>query len=248
MGVDSGLPDFRGAEGFWRVYPYYERLGICFEDAANPEQFARDPAFGWGFYGHRLKLYREVDPHPGFRLILEWIDRYRLGFFVVTSNVDGHFQKAGYAEDRILEVHGSIHQLQCSRPCCVSIWENREDVPVDMETMRAARFPHCTKCGRVARPNILMFGDWSWISARTEEQESRFGDFLHARAGEPTVILELGAGTAIPTIRRWSDSLARHSAGLLIRINPREPGEEGIAMAAGALQGLREIDKALSSG
>jgi len=55
MGVDSGLPDFRGDQGFWSAYPMYERLGINFVGAANPANFEGDPAFGWGFYGHRSK-------------------------------------------------------------------------------------------------------------------------------------------------------------------------------------------------
>ena len=61
MGVDSGLPDFRGDQGFWNAYPMYERLGINFVGAANPANFEGDPAFGWGFYGHRTNLYRETE-------------------------------------------------------------------------------------------------------------------------------------------------------------------------------------------
>ena len=117
MGVDSGLPDFRGDRGFWNAYPMYERLGLSFVEAANPDHFERDPAFGWGFYGHRTNLYRETSPMPAFRSCREWIDRFGLDWFVVTSNVDGQFQKAGFAEENILEVHGSIHHLQCIRPC-----------------------------------------------------------------------------------------------------------------------------------
>jgi len=58
IGVDSGLPDFRGDHGFWKAYPMYQRLGINFVNAANPTHFEQDPAFGWGFYGHRTNLYR----------------------------------------------------------------------------------------------------------------------------------------------------------------------------------------------
>src|SRR5690348_10067591 len=58
MGVDSGLPDFRGPEGFWRAYPAFAALGLRFEEVANPSWFRRDPALAWGFYGHRLNLYR----------------------------------------------------------------------------------------------------------------------------------------------------------------------------------------------
>lgn len=113
MGVDSGLPDFRGPQGFWRAYPMYRALGIDFVDAANPVHFDKNPAFGWGFYGHRTRLYRQTEPHAGFGLLRNWAERYRLQSFVVTSNVDGQFQKDGFAAERILEVHGSIYHLQC---------------------------------------------------------------------------------------------------------------------------------------
>src|SRR6185369_1821164 len=116
----------------------------------------------WGFYGHRTNLYRETVPHEGFALLRRWIELLGLDHFVVTSNVDGQFQKAGFAEDRLLEVHGSIHHLQCLRPCCPAIWANEEQIPVDMATMRADHIPRCPHCGGVARPNVLMFGDFSW--------------------------------------------------------------------------------------
>ncbi|GAM09343.1 NAD-dependent protein deacylase [Geobacter sp. OR-1] len=111
MGVDSGLPDFRGDRGFWKAYPAYERLGLSFAECATPQHFINDPHFAWGFYGHRTNLYRETVPHEGFHIIKRWIEKNRADYFVVTSNVDGQFQKAGYAEDRIHEVHGSIHWL-----------------------------------------------------------------------------------------------------------------------------------------
>ena len=58
MGVDSGLPDFRGKEGFWRAYPPLKKLGIRFEEMANPRWFTENPALAWGFYGHRYNLYQ----------------------------------------------------------------------------------------------------------------------------------------------------------------------------------------------
>src|SRR5262249_60236034 len=51
MGVDSGLPDFRGAHGFWRAYPPYQKLGLNFVELANPCWFRDDPELAWGFYG-----------------------------------------------------------------------------------------------------------------------------------------------------------------------------------------------------
>src|SRR5688572_19817664 len=73
MGVDSGLPDFRGNEGFWNAYPPFR--GMSFAQMANPVWFARDPELAWGFYGHRLQLYRETHPHEGFSLLRSWSGR-----------------------------------------------------------------------------------------------------------------------------------------------------------------------------
>ncbi len=249
MGVDSGLPDFRGDHGFWNAYPMYRRLGLSFVQAANPQHFERDPAFGWGFYGHRTNLYRETIPHAGFQVLRKWISAFNLDHFVVTSNVDGQFQKAGFAEDAIMEVHGSIHHLQCLSPCSNAIWDNREEVPVNIETMKAERIPACISCGGVARPNILMFGDFSWLSDRTREQERRYDEFLTDHRNARLVVVELGAGTAIPTIRYMGERMAATGKATLIRINPREaqvpPGQ--ISISAGAVEGLGRIEQYLKA-
>ncbi len=250
MGVDSGLPDFRGERGFWNAYPMYERLGISFVGAANPARFHEDPGFGWGFYGHRANLYRATEPHEGFRILRRWIGRLGLAHFVVTSNVDGQFQKAGFGEDGVLEVHGSIHHLQCLTPCSGAIWQNREDIPVDPGTMRAERIPRCGRCGGVARPNVLMFGDFSWLSERTDGQESLFEAFLEEHAGRETAVVEMGAGTAIPTMRALSERLGRRRGVTVVRINPREPWIDGphLSIAEGALEALSKIDAKLCRG
>lgn len=247
MGVDSGLPDFRGEKGFWRAYPMYERLGMTFVGAANPRNFEADPAFGWGFYGHRTNLYRATEPHEGFRMLQRWIERFGLDYFVVTSNVDGQFQKAGFGEEKILEVHGSIHHLQCLSPCSGAIWPNREEIPVDLDSMRALRIPRCLRCQGVARPNILMFGDFSWIGERTDRQERLFEMFLGENRSRGTVVVETGAGTAIPTIRNLSERLGRRNGVTVVRINPREPWIDAphLSIPDGALAGLRAIGEHL---
>ena len=60
MGVDSGLPDFRGNEGFWRAYPALAKANLNFAEVASPRTFVQDPSLAWGFYGHRLDLYRKT--------------------------------------------------------------------------------------------------------------------------------------------------------------------------------------------
>ena len=68
MGVDSDLPDFRGNEGFWKA-PALASARMDFMAVASPRTFARDPRLAWGFYGHRLALYRETVPHAGFAIL-----------------------------------------------------------------------------------------------------------------------------------------------------------------------------------
>jgi len=249
MGVDSGLPDFRGTEGFWRAYPVYAKLGYDFSEMANPSWFETAPRFAWGFYGHRLNLYRQTIPHQGFAILRRWAERMRFGSFVVTSNVDGQFQKAGFSPDHVEEIHGSIHHLQCFGGCGQAIFDAECDVSVDLETMQAiSPLPTCIRCGAVARPNILMFGDWSWDASRSEEQRLRRQSWIERVGRDRLVVVECGAGTAIPTVRRFSESTAGQSR--LIRINVRESQcpQSQISISLGAQDALRRIDQCLSVG
>jgi NAD-dependent SIR2 family protein deacetylase len=248
MGVDSGLPDFRGAHGFWVAYPPYARLGLDFAAMANPQWFATDPPFAWGFYEHRMNLYRRTEPHEGFAILKRWSERLSRGAFVVTSNVDGHFQRAGFDPERIVEVHGTIHALQCTASCGVGIFPaGPYQVQVDETTFHAAEpLPACPQCGALARPNILMFGDFDWDGSDSAAQADRLTAWLKplAASGAALVIVECGAGKAVPTIRRFSEQTARQAGCTLVRINPREgevpPGQ--ISIPLGALEALRAID------
>ena len=248
MGVDSGLPDFRGDEGFWRAYPPYERLGIRFAELADPRHFAEDPGLAWGFYGHRLGLYRDTTPHEGFGLLRAWGAAKPGGIAVFTSNVDGQFQRAGFG--LVAEVHGSIHHLQCTIPCGPHIWSAADlDVHVDPGTMRAAQpLPECVHCGELARPNILMFGDADWVATRGDEQVRAVNEWR--RRYRDLVVVELGAGNAVPTVRRYAE-LAAATNGALIRVNPREPDVRhgrGISLRYGALDALTALNSLLTAG
>ena len=167
------------------------------------------------------------------------------GCFIFTSNVDGQFQKAGFDEGHILECHGSIHYFQCSEPCSAAIWSADETtLTVDPTTLTAsAPLPQCPHCGATARPNILMFGDGDWISGRTTVQEQQYEHWLSQCSS--LVVIECGAGTAVPTVRYQSEQLGC----TLIRINPRESqGPPGcISIPTGAQEGLSGIIKALRS-
>jgi NAD-dependent SIR2 family protein deacetylase len=245
MGVDSGLPDFRGNEGFWNAYPIAKKLNLGFQDLANPIWFTTNPFLAWAFYGHRYNLYKNTIPHDGFRMLLDLVKEKNDNYFIFTSNVDGQFQKAGFDENKIVECHGSISHFQCINDCKKDIWKSDiENIDVNMEEFLATDIPLCPKCGDIARPNILMFGDWKWNAKRTLNQETKYVKWKRENKSNKLLVIELGAGTAIPTVRRESENIAKYYNGNLIRINPREFDVDscyGFSIPFGALEGLRVI-------
>ncbi|MDF1878421.1 NAD-dependent deacetylase [Sulfurimonas sp. SAG-AH-194-C20] len=248
VGVDSGLPDFRGDEGFWKAYPVIKDLGISFSEMANPQWFQSKPTLAWAFYGHRLNLYRETIPHEGFKMLLNLVKEKNEDYFIYTSNVDGQFQKAQFDEEKIVEVHGSILHNQCSVNCSREIYDApQEHIEIDMQKFEATTLPQCKNCNGIARPNIMMFGDWDWREKRTYQQKVRFKKWLRnvELENKKLVIIEIGAGTAIPTIRQKGEMMVEnYNNTKLIRINPREfdIGKNlGWSVTEGGLAGLSKI-------
>lgn len=145
-------------------------------------------------------------------------------------------------------MHGSAHHLQCLACCGDDIWPaDGIDLDVDPETMRARPpLPSCPHCGAPARPNILMFGDMGWIPHRTQRQLETLRAWR--RANTDVTVVELGAGLAVPTVRRQAE-LASAANGALVRINPREPEVRhgrGVSVPCGALEALRAIASRLA--
>jgi hypothetical protein len=100
----------------------------------------------------------------------------------------------------------------------------------------------------MARPNVLMFGDGSWIDRRSRVQGERQGAWL-SKVRQP-VVIELGAGTAIPSVRYFSQHVTDRFGvgGRLIRINPNEcevPNAQDVSLPVGAAAGLAEIARVL---
>lgn len=247
IGVDSGLPDFRGDSGFWKAYPPIAKLGVSFSEMANPMWFYEKPQLAWAFYGHRLNMYRKTKPHDGFYQLLEYASSKPGGYFVFTSNVDGHFVQAGFNADQIEECHGSIHHFQCTDPCSDHIWPaDGITVDIDDSVFEALDpLPACPYCNKLARPNILMFGDWNWIEARTRSQHLRMNKWLTDTQinRESLCIIEIGAGTAVATVRYTSEQLANRYDASLIRINPRDYQVPygHISLPFGAREGIEQV-------
>lgn len=244
MGVDSGLPDFRGKDGFWRAYPALKADGIAFQDIANSEAFRRNPIRAWGFYGHRLNLYRRTVPHAGYDILRRWSSTKQHGAFVFTSNVDGHFQTAGFEAKRVLECHGSLHRLQCSRPCSHDTWSADDFYPeVDEEHCRLlSELPRCPECGSVARPNILMFNDDDWNNYAVRRRRMRFEAWL--LSVERKVVIEIGASRTALSVQ----GVPQMTTSPVIRIGPDAYDvnwRRGIGIRGCVLDTLRMLDESI---
>jgi NAD-dependent SIR2 family protein deacetylase len=157
------------------------------------------------------------------------------------------FLRLMWTDNLIEECHGSIHHFQCASPCGNEIWDaGKIEVEVDEEIFEAQEpLPRCKNCSGVARPNILMFGDWSWIERRSRIQSNRLSEWLLALQEKQykLVIIEIGAGTAVATVRYFSEQTASRCDAALIRINPRDnyAPQGHISLPLDAAEGIGKI-------
>ncbi len=138
ISTESGIPDFRSPTGIWRQYDPME--------VATIDAFLRDPEQVWDFYGRRLGLLDEVEPNDGHRALAE-LEARGLVRAVVTQNVDGLHRRAGTRE--LVEVHGSLAAAVCL-DCGTRVPRAELELPV----------PRCPRCGRVLKPDVVMFGEY----------------------------------------------------------------------------------------
>lgn len=168
--------------------------------------------------------------------------------FVLTSNVDGHFQKTGFKENQIMECHGSLMHFQCIEECGQPIWPISPDLQLQInpENLLAKEpLPSCPQCGSLARPNILMFSDFAWDSSRTFAQRQRFEKWIEKFKNKNLLIIEFGAGTNIPTVRLTCEEVYQSAGNHFIRVNPREP-ECGLKNTISLPMGAKDALKAIS--
>ena len=116
--------------------------------------------------------------------------------------------------------------------CTHAIWPaNPDDWKMEVDAASDGvkpPFPRCHFCNSLSRPNVLMFNDYEWLSGRCDEQEERFmkwmGHLTSKTCTQKMCIIEIGAGTAIPTVRHRSESTVRllGQRASFIRLNPEE--------------------------
>jgi NAD-dependent SIR2 family protein deacetylase len=254
MSVDSGLPDFRGPQGFWRAYPPMAKLGLKFENMSNPKWFTEDPDFAWGFWAHRISLYSKTNPHAGYTTMRRWGEAKNNNYFVFTSNVDGHYAKSGYPAEKLYECHGCVNFMQCDAKCTDEIWSTTDfKIPeIDSESFRAKEtLPKCKHCNSIASPNVLMFYDYRFLPNREEAQEAQFDKFADQVGDSKLVIIEIGAGQGVPTVRMLGESLVKQMPNAtLVRINwtaeDAKVPKGHISLQMGGLAAINQIDQSLS--
>lgn len=243
MGKDSGLPTFRNDDGLWGQIESEEGQSIF--EISNPKLLAENPLKAWQMYAKRMQMFAEHEPHEGFYIIKKWIESHFEDYFVLTSNIDNYFQRAGYDENKIRELHGSMSYLQCSEPDCREVWENDVDYKSILDNPSLENLPK-SKCNsqKLARPNIYMFRDYSFVFARSNEQKKRYQDFLEKYKNLPKIVLEIGSGPHVQSIRMKTRELIKSHQATLIRINPKDykVREGHFSFAKPALEALKTIN------
>ena len=202
------------------------RFGHTALEHATASLWETEPENQALFFREAYQTMLEKDPNASsspYALLQEYLASEGKNSFALTTNVDSAFLRAGWAENEIHEVHGSYRKSQCLiNPSTHGVFDTA-DPRVD--------FPVCPTCGGLARPNVLFFDDYNYNRSGYEEsQASNYLSFKSKVNRLNVVVLELGAGATIPTLRNHSVMLNGRSNFPVIRINPNPViGVDGIS-------------------
>src|SRR5215475_12168856 len=206
ISADSGIPTFRGKEGYWRKLDPMK--------LATPEAFRTNPQLVWDWYLYRRKIVSEAQPNAGHEVIAKLSHTAR-EFLLVTQNVDDLHERAGARSDRILKIHGDLFLNRCFNPSCAK--ENREVVS-------EAVLPNCRTCSSLLRPGVVWFGES--LDPKTIQ---RVDDFL--RDGPCDLVLVIGTTAQFGYIVHWTLRAAGRS-GTVVEINPDDTGLSSVVTCA----------------
>ena len=181
-----------------------------------------EPAMQAAFFAQKIAALEAVNPlQPGsaYALLQRLIGTRR--YMVSTSNPDSMFHRAGFVEPSLFEVHGTYRHSQCTiHPAEHGVFPTH----IVDGTLR------CPSCGNYARPNVLFFDDFGMNEAIYQTQWEHYHTFVNACDPNLTVVLEVGAGATIPTIRNATMRLNSTYDFHVVRINPQvESGVDGAA-------------------
>ena len=236
MGVDSGLEQYRGKGGLWSKSMELNNRKVNYQDLLTHDAFDKTPEQSWAFIASRIEKYTHTIPHKGYNQLLDILKEKE--HFIVTSNCDEHFQKAGFDETRLWECHGSIFNMQCMDILERDIYKTPK-LTIDPTTQTLiGEVPKCPKCGLNCRPNMYLFYDWFWVSNNSVAQQIRYNTWHKEMKAKKNkiVALEIGAGKTIDTIRKAAQRFTNDTIPL-IRVNPydfeaNKPNEISIPLSA----------------
>jgi NAD-dependent deacetylase len=192
ISAESGVPTFRGEGGLWRSYRA--------EDLATPGAFRRDPRLVWEWYDWRRGLIGACAPNAAHATLAEMELQFD-DFVLITQNVDGLHRLAG--SRNVVELHGNIWRMRCSRGCRAP-WEDRT-VPLSEIP------PHCPRCGSLARPDVVWFGE----SLPGHALDAAFG-----AAQRCQVMLVIGTSAVVQPAASLPVLALQHGA-YVVEINPQ---------------------------
>lgn len=136
---ESGVPTFRGEDGYWHRYKP--------EELASWAAFESDPELVWRWYDYRRQLLVDVEPNAAHEAIAA-LGRGFDDFLLVTQNVDGLHSRAGSVDP--VELHGNIWRARCTREHTVTDF---------MEVPLKDKLPKCVTCGALLRPDVVWYGE-----------------------------------------------------------------------------------------
>lgn len=215
---ESGIPTFRGAEGYWRIG----------SKNYHPMELATHAAYAalreevWGWYLYRRAVCARAEPNAAHRAIAELEERFGDGLILVTQNVDGLHIRAGSTRERTYEIHGDINRMRCEAECSAETYEiprrlsrnpEREQQPGGYAlTPEELSLLRCPRCGVNARPHVL------WFDEYYDEAHFRFESSMRAAAGARLlVVIGTTGATNLPT--QMGRLVAARGAPLLV-LNP----------------------------
>ena len=243
ISAESGIPTFRGPEGYWQVGSknYHP------QELATQHAFGQHPREVWRWYLYRRTVCRRADPNDGHRALVQLEDQLGDRLVLVTQNVDGLHARAGSKNP--YEIHGNIDRYRCSVKCTDATYllpddlpEIDKDTPLDDDVYDSLV---CPDCGAPARPHVLWFDEYYeevlFRSASAFTQASN-ADLLIVvgTSGSTNLPMQIGmhcaqAGVPIIDINPHDNpfgQLAESSAGVTLRAPSGEALPE-IAMALG---------------
>lgn len=210
IGTGSGLSTAAGftytGERFEKHFSdFAQKYGIRDMYSGGFYPFPTQEEF-WAYWSRYIYINRYQDaPKPVYNDLLKLVQDK--DYFVITTNVDHCFQKAGFDKKRLFYTQGDYGLFQCSEPCCQETFDN-EDVICEMvkrqEDMKVPTelLPTCPHCGKPMTMNLrcddTFVEDEGWHRAA-----ERYENFLRTRNGQKILFLELGVGYNTPVIIKY---------------------------------------------